>query len=82
MFKTLGMFILHYVNLVRLISNHIIPEESQYVVDGIRCMHKKDDDLLTLPFLDDILTLLQVLCLRLNLDHGDYHAETYTHKGW
>ena len=30
---------------------------------------------------DDIPTLLQLLWLRLDLDHGDYHAETSTKDG-
>ena len=68
------MFILDYVNLAPLTSIHIIPEESQYVVDVMRCIHKKG-------IADDILTLLQLLCLRLDPDHGDYHAETSTKDG-
>ena len=53
MFKTLILFILDYVNLVPFISIHTILEESQYVVDVMRCMHKK-------RITDDILTLLQL----------------------
>ena len=71
------MFSLDYVNLAPLISIHIIPEESQYVIDVMRCMHKKG-------ITDDILTLLQLLCLRLDLynhDNGDYHAETSRKDG-
>ena len=60
-----------YVNLVPIISIHIILDESQYVVDVMRCIDKK-------RITDDILTLLQLLCLRLDLDHGGYHAETST----
>ena len=56
------MFILDYVSLAPLISTHIIPEESQYVVDVVRCMHKKG-------ITDAILTLLRLLGLRLDLDH-------------
>ena len=67
------MFILDYVNLVPLISIHNIPEESQYVV-VVRCMHNKG-------IIDDILTSLLLLCLRLDLEHGDYHAETSTKDG-
>ena len=72
MFKTSVMLILDYVNLVPLISIHIIPEESQYVVDVMRCMHTINPD---------ILTLIQLLCLRLVLDDGAYHAETSTKDG-
>ena len=68
------MFSLDYVNLAPLISIHIIPEESQYVVDVMRCMHKKG-----IPC--DILTFLQLLCLRLDLYSGDYHAETSRKNG-
>ena len=45
-----------------------------YVVDVICCMHKN-------AITDDMLTLLQLLSLRLDLDHGDYHAETSTKDG-
>ena len=74
MFKTLVMFILHYVSLVPLISIHIILKESQCVVDVMCCIHKK-------IIADDILTLLQLLCIRLDLDHGAYRAETSTKDG-
>ena len=73
MFKNSVMFILNYVNLVPLISIKIIHEESQYVVDVMRCMQKK--------ITEDILTLLKLPCLRLDLDHGSYHAETSTKDG-
>ena len=63
------MFILDYVHLVPLIAIHIIPKGSQYAVDVMRCIHEK-------VIADDILLWLQSLCLRLDLDHGDYHAET------
>ena len=63
MFKILIMLILDYVNLVPFISIHIILQESQYVVDVMRCMHKKE-------ITGDIRTLLQLLWLRLDLDHG------------
>ena len=66
------MLILDYVNLVPLISIHIIPEESQYVVDVMRCMHKINHN---------ILTLLQLLYSGLDLDDGAYHVETSTKDG-
>ena len=65
------MFILDYDNLAPLIS---IPDESQHVVDVMRCMHNK-------VITDEILTLRQLLYLRLDIDHGDYHMETSTKDG-
>ena len=73
-FKILVKFILDYVSLAPLILIHIIPEESQYVVDVMRRMHKKE-------ITDDILTLLQLLCLILDLDHSDYRVQTSTKDG-